>query len=283
MVRGLSVILFFLLIYPKWANGQKWAIDVFGGASNYIGDLVQDPYVLYNTRGAVGIGISHGISSRLYVKAAITTGKYYAHDKNNRSEALVQRNLSVHSWITEFSTTATYDLLNIETSRITPDLFGGLAVFGFNPYTFEDRGAKVFLQPLSTEGQGISPYPDRKPYQLTQFSLPFGGGIRFRVNEKVSLAWEIGLRKTNTDYMDDVSTSYVDEAILLAERGSRAVSVAFRGDELKNSPLVYPAGGTVRGSPRVKDWYYFSGISGRIGIGDIHFPGKSAIACPTRF
>lgn len=283
MVRCLSVILFFLLMQPKWLNGQKWAVDIFAGASNYIGDLVQDPYVLNNTRGAAGIGISYGLTSRLYVKAAIISGKYYAHDEKNRSMALVQRNLNVHSWITELSTTASYDFFNIERTGITPYIFGGLAFFGFNPYTFDELGAKLFLQPLSTEGQGLSAYPDRKPYRLTQFSIPFGGGIRFRVNEKISLAWEVGLRRTNTDYLDDVSTTYIDESILLAERGPKAVAVAFRGDELKNSSLVYPAGGTVRGSPKVKDWYYFSGITARLAIGEKNFPGRSATACPTRF
>src|SRR5690606_13448162 len=81
---------------------------------------------------------------------------------------------------------------------------------------------KVFLKPLSTEGQGLPQYPDRKPYKLTQFAIPFGAGVKFRVSRNTVLAYEVGLRKIFTDYLDDVSTTYVDQATLLQERGRNA-------------------------------------------------------------
>ncbi len=55
-------------------------------------------------------------------------------------------------------------------------VFGGVALFHFDPYVM-DSGEKVFLKPLSTEGQGLAEYPDRKAYSLTQFTLPFGAGV----------------------------------------------------------------------------------------------------------
>jgi hypothetical protein len=131
----------------------------------------------------------------------------------------------------------------------------------------------------------MNAYPDRKPYSLTQFNFPFGGGIRFRVTDGVVLAWEIGLRKTTTDYLDDLSTTYVDQFALLSERGQTAVDLAWRGDETKNNPQLYPPDGTVRGGPKFKDWYYFSGITATFNL-DISAASpnkKGSTACPKKF
>jgi hypothetical protein len=150
----------------------------------------------------------------------------------------------------------------------------------FNPSTKDSSGTKVYLQPLSTEGQGF--YNGRKKYSLHQFSIPFGAGVRFSVSPTIRLGFEIGMRKTNTDYLDDVSTTFVDQNTLLANRGQLAVDLAFRADELM-SGLSYPAGGSKRGEIKNKDWYYFSGF-----ILSIKLPGitgnsrKSKTGCPGR-
>jgi len=71
------------------------------------------------------------------------------------------------------------------------------------------------------------------------------------VTDNVVIAYEIGLRKLFTDYLDDVSTTYVDQATLLAARGPDAVKMAYRGGELK-SGQPYPAAGTMRAITRRK-------------------------------
>jgi hypothetical protein len=57
-----------------------------------------------------------------------------------------------------------------------------------------------------------------------------------------------------------VSSTYVDESLLLARRGRVASDLAFRGDELKTDPQPYPLAGTQRGNPKSKDLYYFSQV-----------------------
>src|SRR5690606_15533698 len=106
--------------------------------------------------------------------------------------------------------------------------------------TYDTLGTKIFLRDLGTEGQGLPQYPDKKMYNLVQIAVPFGGGIRLRLSDNVHISYEIGLRKLFTDYIDDVSTTYADEAILASRRGQRAVGIAFRGDELKDLQLDYP-------------------------------------------
>jgi hypothetical protein len=73
------------------------------------------------------------------------------------------------------------------------------------------------------------------------------------------------MRKTFTDYIDDVSKTYVDEALLASNRSAKAVELAFRSNELKDVNLPYPQDGTIRGG-KFKDWYYFSGITLSIGL-----------------
>ncbi len=123
-----------------------------------------------------------------------------------------ERNLNFHSPIIEVSLVANYSFFDLQINKVTPYIFGGIALFGFNPYTFDTTGSKVYLRNLGTEGQGLNIYPDRKPYSLGQVAIPFGGGIRFRVTDNVYLGYEIGLRKVFTDYLDDVSTTYADQA-----------------------------------------------------------------------
>ena len=92
----------------------------------------------------------------------------------------------------------------------------GIGVFHYNPrgeYTAPDGSTKmVDLQPLRTEGQGMSQYPDRKEYSLTQINIPYGVGIRYYFSDVVSASFELVNRKTFTDYIDDISKDYIPDA-----------------------------------------------------------------------
>jgi hypothetical protein len=156
-------------------------------------------------------------------------------------------------------------------------------VFHFNPYSYDSLGRKVYLRPLSTEGEGLAQYPGKKEYSLTQIAIPFGGGIKFRISDRVTLAYEIGLRKLFTDYLDDVSGKYVSDSVLLADKGPEAVAMAYRGGELKGG-AGYPPDGTVRGNAKHKDWYYMSGLRLTIALNTIHMSmhrrSKGVLDCP---
>ena len=89
--------------------------------------------------------------------------------------------------------------------------------------------------------RGFRNIPDQKPYNLTQFAIPFGGGIKFRVSENVVLAYEVGFRKTFTDYLDDVSTFYVDQDhSCKTQRAERPLKWLIVANELKGG-APYPA------------------------------------------
>ena len=274
-------ILCLIVLIPALATAQnRLQLTLSGGFANYYGDLQSKPLTLDQAHGAFGLGLKYDITEHFAVRGGLTYARVSADDKNNKA-SLQFRNLNFHTRLLEANIMAEYALFSLQDRKFTPYAFAGLAVFRFNPYTFDSTGGKYYLRPLSTEGQGLSAYPDRKEYKRTQLALPFGGGIRLRVSEKVTLAYEFGLRKTFTDYLDDVSTTYVDPAILLAEKGPKAVELSYRGGELKDGDPTYPEEGTLRGSAKSKDWYYFSGITVTIGIGNMLLGGgRGKISCP---
>lgn len=270
-----------VLLVPIFTSAQnRLHLTLSGGLSNYYGDLQDKPLTANQAHAAFGAGLKYDITGHFAVRGGLFYARLSADDQNNKP-SLHARNLNFHTKIIEASVLGEYTLFNLQDRRFTPYAFAGVAVFRFNPYTFDTSGTKHFLQPLGTEGQGLAEYPDRKVYKLTQFAIPFGAGLRLRVSEKVTLAYEFSLRKTFTDYLDDVSTTYVDPAILGAARGQKAVELSYRGGELKDGITDYPAEGSIRGGSEFKDWYYFSGLTVTVGIGNALLGGgKGKISCP---
>lgn len=252
-------VLCLLLLIPASLFAQrKLNLTIFGGFSNYSGELQEKRFTLDQAHLSFGAGLLYPLSDKLALHGTLSKGKVSAHDKFSSNPANRARNLQFLSNIYEAALSVQYLLFSLNERKATPYVFGGVALFRFNPW-----GAGGELKSFSTEGQGF--VDGRKPYSLITFSSPFGGGVKMRITETVYLGYEVGLRKTLTDYIDDVSTTYVDENLLRENRGQLAVDVAFRGDELDRT-LPYPAAGTLRGSPKTQDWYYFSGITLSVGI-----------------
>jgi hypothetical protein len=275
-------LIWLCLAIPCIVHAQKFHVDLFGGFSNYQGDLQEKRFTTAQAKRAVGVGLRYDLSNHFSVRTNLTYAAIGANDKYNALSDLRARNLNFTTKITEGNVLLDYNILNLNYHKLTPYVFGGVAVFHFNPYTNDSLGNKTYLRPLSTEGEGLAAYPNRKEYQLTQFAIPFGAGIRWKFTENIILSYEFGLRKTFTDYLDDVSTTYIDQNALAAAKGATAVELAYRGDELKNGS-TYPAEGTIRGGSKYKDWYYFSGVTISIGIGKMrgfHGSDNGRTDCP---
>lgn len=277
---------FFLLAVTPALYAQDVYLNVMGGFSNYQGDIQSKRFTLDQAGGAFGAQVIYEMSPRISLRAGLTYGKVKASDAKSENAVQVKRNLSFQSNIFEGHAAIEIHLMDIYAKKISPYLFAGLAVYKYNPFAFNASGRKVYLQPLSTEGQGLQAYPDRKPYKLTQFSVPFGGGVRLAVSDNLRIGFELGLRKTFSDYLDDVSDKYADQVRLLDERGQESVDLAYRGDELAGGD-PYPTENTVRGNPKSKDWYYFAGVTVGIrllGEGESYNPNagskKYRMGCP---
>lgn len=274
--------LFFCLaiLLNGWGiQAQRLLLTTFAGVSNYQGDLQDKIFTFQESNIAGGIGVAYEITDQLYATANIKFGKLSASDKFSSKNA--SRNLSFSTPLSQFQIGLEYDLFNLKERLLTPYFFAGLAAYHFNPSTIDSAGNKVYLQPLGTEGQGF--YNGRSKYNLTQISIPLGAGIKYALNENIRLGFEIGFSKLFTDYIDDVSTTYVDQSSLLTNNGPTAVELAFRGNEL-NHGATYPADGSSRGNPSSKDWYYFSGLTVSFRIAGSEYGGnggKNKTGCPT--
>jgi hypothetical protein len=114
-----------------------------------------------------------------------------------------------------------------------------------------------------------------------------GIGFKYSFDRRWGIGLEYGIRKTFTDYLDDVSTTYVDHTVLLANRGIQAVEMSFRTPELPtHGNDRYPQNGSIRGRKDKKDNYYFLGLtlSYRITGESTRKSGRgkhSSLACPT--
>jgi hypothetical protein len=254
------------LLSPLLTQAQ-WNVNLFGGFSNYNGDLQSQDYTTQQSHLSFGAGIQYDLSMHFSLLSNLTYGKVGASDSRSPYADLRARNLSFETNIGEWNVLVEYNLLDLRDHRVTPYVFVGAAVYHFNPYAYDTTGKKVYLRPLSTEGEGLPQYRDRKEYALTQMAIPFGGGIKFRISDRVTLAYEIGLRKLFTDYLDDVSKTYVSESALLAAKGPEAVEMAYRGNEVEGGD-AYPAAGTIRGGSKHDDWYYMSGLRVTIALGN---------------
>ena len=233
------------------------------GGMNYLGDL-NDQSMFGRVNVAGGLQARYCFDSRW----SMSLGGVYGHIEGGNPDVVARRNLSFRSPVLEGSLRAEfnfypYGLVVSSQRRSTPYIFCGIGLFKFNPQAMVMVPATgevqwYDLQPLGTEGQGTAAYPERSKYQLIEVSMPFGIGYRWRISPGVHLTAEYGWRKTWSDYLDDVSTTYVGAELLGSTAGgSMAATLADRSGEVV--PGYVNAVGVKRGDDALCDWYsYFS-------------------------
>jgi hypothetical protein len=140
----------------------------------------------------------------------------YSDIYNTHNDYMKARNLSFNSNIWELALQGDFNFFRFMPGEpgynFTPYVTFGVGVFNYDPFAML-AGQKYFLRPLNTEGQGSSLYPDRKPYSSMAFCVPIGVGFKYCINESINVGFEIVHRVTSTDYLDDVSTTYVDPSV----------------------------------------------------------------------
>ena len=129
-----------------------------------------------------------------------------------------------------------------------------------NPTT-EYNGEQIELQPIGTEGQGSS-LSEKDQYNLTQLVVPLGVGFKINLGQRAAVSFEYGIRKTFTDYLDDVGEgNYIQPDLLAQENGDIAARLSDRS--LSENPMVGS-----RGNSATKDWYSMFGVMLTFSLGD---------------
>jgi hypothetical protein len=274
------------------------------GATNFLGDLggADDvgsqgisgfrDFDFAATRPAFTIGHRYFLYENLTMTNSLSMGYLYGHDRFTEEPFRSNRNIHFRSPIIELSGTA--DLYVVRFQKVGAKyravtraragrgtltsgyLFAGVAGFYYNPQGYfdaadyngvvaqEDLPANGWynLRPLNTEGQGF--FPTRKNYSPVAFAIPFGIGATIQLDNEIALGFRYGFRKTFTDYIDDVSTTYVDPAIFneMFDDPSKAVLAKHFANPTNNQmSKSVTAPGQQRGNPFNTDAYMFGFIT----------------------
>ena len=232
------------------------------------------------TRLMLGAYIAFHPTQWLGIRFAGNTGKLEGDDaiidgKGGMEEARKVRNSNFRSELREaFVVAEIYPTVFFEADpdglfrKVRPYGVIGAGVFHFNPQGRDSKsGEWVYLKPLRTEGQGFEEYPERKEYKLTQLNIPMGFGIKYFLSDRASISLEVIHRKTFTDYIDDVSTNYVDPTLFYKYLPASQAQLSERMNNKTDpsglaSSLFGP--GAKRGNPNMNDAYYAFGF--KIGI-----------------
>jgi hypothetical protein len=280
--------------FSQLSAGTYWEGGVTIAPSNFLGDLGGNAgkgstFLKDNnfnqTRFFLGAFAAVYPSELIGARISLNYGRLSGDDavikgKGGLEEARRLRNLNFKTSVLELTVVGEiYPTVLFEADptdvyhKIRPYGVAGIGAFRFNPKGQDPgTGQWVDLQPLRTEGQGFAEYPDRKPYKLTQLNIPLGVGIKYYVNDNFSLSFEIIHRKTMTDYVDDVSTQYIDPNLFYNYLPAGQAAIAdrvYNKSPLRNVNSGFSPGDK-RGTKENNDAYYSAGfkLSWRLFTGD---------------
>jgi hypothetical protein len=210
------VICFPLSLIAQNSIVQEGEFGVGLGAGHYFGDL-NTRAKLNRPKLAAGIFFRKNFGNYVAMRIGGSfTQLGYSDVYNTHNEYMHRRNLSFNTKVWELGLQGDFNFYRFLPGdpdfRFTPYITLGVSAFNYDPYAYLN-GQKYFLRPLGTEGQGNSANPDRQPYGSMALAIPFGVGIKYSINERINLGLEVVYRFTNTDYLDDVSKTYVDPAV----------------------------------------------------------------------
>jgi opacity protein-like surface antigen len=235
-----------------------------------------------------------------------TFGQISAYDsilenvKKSNAIGRYSRNLQFRSYISEVALVAefhpshVFGLFNEDSyfASLSPYFMGGIAYYHFNPQT-KLNSEWIELQPLHTEGQGFDEYPTRKNYKLFQFNFPVGVGFKYQFTSNFNLRLEGLFRISRTDYLDDVSTRYIDPALFSKYLSGTALAQALilnnrvRPGTPRPETTARPGG--IRGHPQNNDHYFTVNLKVGYVFGGDYGPGgeskrsRNQQKCPAVF
>lgn len=284
-------IIFLTTLATKIEAQQKFEYGISIGGMKYEGDLggrYGSGLGALNNRTSrssfnASLNLGYKIAGFLFFRAAATFGGIQAADSllpGNNPSIMAKKTRNAHfksiiaegSLMAEIYPTVLFEAnLSATMGKFRPYLLAGIGVFHFDPKGLYQapNGTETWvnLQPLRTEGQGMPNHPDRKEYALIQQNIQLGLGIKYHISQRVGISFELIGRKTPTDYLDDVSTKYIDSKDFYTYFGQSS-PMAKIAEQMANNP-VYKNGGApllgwgpggLRGSPQYNDYYYSSNI-----------------------
>jgi hypothetical protein len=279
----------------RWKR-QRYEASFVLGASNFLGELGGANQIGTNyfkdleiamTRYVLGVGMRYKLTEFTALRGQLLYARLRGEDRLTQEQYRNNRNLMFRSpvieldvqlefsWMRE-SIGSRYKVRRVKGrgkkgSEVYFYGFVGIGGMWFNPRA-KMNGKWYSLRPLHTEGQGL--VDSRPTYSPVQLVIPYGLGVRYNVNKQMSIGMEYGIRKTFTDYIDDVSTTYFDKRLLRDNFGDVSADISdpalgktieFQGDFYHAAPESEKDCQTCpnqqRGDPTDLDSYMFLNFS----------------------
>ena len=204
---------------------------------------------------AGGLSARYNFNNRISLRSSLNFARIAGDDALSENNFERNRNLSFRSNIFDLTSGIEFNFMDYEHGSsdrwFTPFIFGGFSIFTFNPKA-ELNGNWYALRPLGTEGQDLG-----SEYGRISGGFTVGGGFKWDLNRDISFNIEFSTRRLFTDYIDDVSTVYPDQAelrntngVLAAELSDRTI---FAGTDINAKRQ--------RGNASDKDWYMMGGFT----------------------
>ena len=265
LITNTLLLIIISLVFNFASTAQQFKpnteVGLILGTSYYLGDLNTTHF--NQSSATAGLVIRKNIDKRFVYKAEVMYVNIKSDERQSSDTIALDRGLHFRSPIYELSGQIEFNFLPYQSGNPlytwTPFVYTGISIFSFNPQAENINGEWVDLQELGTEGQGTTTEFDgntRSKYSLIQFAIPIGGGLKIAVNENFNIVLEYGARKTFTDYLDDVSTTYAGPNI----NGSWPVEMSNLAQQMSD-PNGTHVKDEQRGNPDKKDWYSFAGIT----------------------
>jgi hypothetical protein len=255
---------------------QQGEFGISAGAAHYFGDL-NTRAKLNRPKPALGVFFRKQFGNYTALRVAFHYARLgYSDVYNTQNEYQRRRNLSFNSNVFELTLQGDFNFFKFVPAdpdyNFTPYITLGAGIFSYDPYAYLN-GEKVFLRPLGTEGQGTAAYPDRKPYNTMAICFPFGVGVKYALNDRMNIGFEVVHRFTMTDYLDDVSKTYVgaDKFPPLPD-GSASVAQLMQDRSYETGEII-GIEGRQRGYSKQKDQYVMAELTLSFNL--------SSYRCPT--
>lgn len=258
-VLPLLCLLSLMSIWVPNCFAQRSNMISFGvGTSTYYGEMT-DQFVSAYFKPSLSANFQKYVTGNTAVRVGVAGGQIAASDALSQTFGRLARDLHFKSTIVELHTAFVVEFIKDQdfgTITLGPHLspygFIGFGMFYHDPKA-RHEGTWYQLQPLGTEGQFLE--DGKGPYSRLQISFPMGLGLNLRLTEFTGIGLEMGYRITMTDYLDDISTVYPNQASLFETNGEVAAALSMKTEQYDFQE------GDIRGNPETNDGYMFVNFS----------------------
>ncbi len=240
--------------HAQYSDVQEGQFGFTLGAAHYFGDL--------NNRAAINrpkIAVGGFFRKQFGNYTGLRVSAHYLQlgysDVYSKNDYQRRRNLSFNSNVWEIALQGDFNFFKFipddPDHLFTPYVTLGVGVFSYDPYAYY-QGQKVFLRPLNTEGETF--YMNRKAYGTMSISFPIGIGFKYSINRDLNFSAEIAHRFTRTDYLDDVSSTYIGADKFPSVTGAPSVASILQDRSFETGEPI-GVEGRQRGFSKQKDQY----------------------------